>query len=162
MTQTRTCTEHIWDTFPTSIKEDIIAILKKYQWKIELKTTLMICEITTTTERRWLFGRKKEELKNFVFLTPTYLLWAIYSNGKFNSIIAGQLINIEYKDYEESEMYKLRPDTGLCISGRFIGLSNWSTYFMGLCKNNIGEKFRLKLKEAKEKTEKPYMTIHKF
>ena len=124
-------------------------------YKLEdIETDLIICcETTSTHKRTGLFASGNETTITGMFVTTQYLVWSgEKENGKL-AVTSALLRNINAHDFENTAMYKVKPDSGINISGRYTDVTRQGQTFIGLGTDSAGEKFRQALQHAIQKAQ---------
>ena len=141
-------------TFRDLSPEMLAAIQKhveKYQLGVDETSLLICCETTTTGQKAGFFASGSDLTLTGMFVTPQLLLWTS-GNGKRNPPVTSALLrNIDAYDFENTAMYKVKPDSGLNITGRYTDVTRQGQSFIGLGPDSAGEKFRQVLQQAIQK-----------
>jgi hypothetical protein len=80
----------------------------------------------------------------------------IWTNGKKRDklIVRSALLrNIDVQDFENTAMYRVNPDSGMNITGRYTDVTQQGQAFIGLGTDPGGEKFRQMLQLAIQKAQ---------
>ncbi len=108
---------------------------------------LMSCETISTKQTKKLFRTTTEVIVSGVILTPKWLIWASGEGGGKVGVLSARLQNLKIEDYEQSNMYKMIPDSGLNVLG-LASADGISSIFIGLGPEPASQKFRTMLREA--------------
>ncbi len=111
---------------------------------------LMCCETTSIRQKTGLFGGTEESI-SAAFVTPQWLVWADSIKRNAASIGAGQLKQINIRDYEKTAMQAVIPDMGINVTGRYTDVNKTGAVFIGLGPQADGKKFIQILEEAIKK-----------
>ena len=118
----------------------------------DVESSLLICcETTSTTQKTGLFANGSETTVSGMIVTTKLLIW---TNGKKKDkpIVRSALLrNIDVQDFENTAMYRVNPDSGMNITGRYTDVTKQGQAFIGLGIDPAGEKFRQVLQQAIQK-----------
>ena len=112
---------------------------------------LICCETTSTQKKTSLFTNKNENMVTGMLVTPQYLVWTEEKEKGEPIVTSALLRNIDAHDFENTAMYKVKPDSGINISGRYTDVTRQGQTFIGLGTDSAGEKFRQVLQHAIQK-----------
>ncbi len=125
----------------------LYAHIAEYQLGEVESTIQMCCETKSVQQKNGLFGGSEKALQA-VALTPHWLLWAEWINGKPATAGSAKLSQINITDYESTAMFNVIPDTGVNVTGRYSNGKQTGQQFIGLDSAPAGKKFRELLREA--------------
>jgi hypothetical protein len=129
----------------------VIAIRKhieKYKLGDVEASLLICCETTSTTQKTGLFANGYETILSGMMVTAQLLVWT-NRKEKGNPLVRSALLrNIEVQDFENTAMYRVNPDSGMNITGRYTDVTKQGQTFIGLGTDPAGEKFRQILQHA--------------
>ena len=117
----------------------------------DIESSLLICcETTTTRQKAGLFANGGQTSVSGMFVTTQFLVWTKETErGKSNpSVMSALLRNIDAHDFENTAMYKVKPDSGMNITGRYTDVTKQGQTFIGLGSDPAGEKFRQVLQHS--------------
>jgi len=136
---------------------ELVAAIRKHIEKYKLgdieSSPLICCETTSTTQKTGLFTKGAETTVTSMLVTAQFLIW---TNGKKRdkpSVRSALLRNIDAQDFENTAMYKVKPDSGINITGRYTDVTKQGQAFIGLGTDSAGEKFRQVLQHAIQKAQ---------
>ena len=137
------------------LRPEIVSAIREHAelYKLgNIETNLLICCETTSTEKKGgFFNSGSETTIGVVLLAPEWLIVAAKRGNEEPAIISGQLRNIQVHNFEDSAMFKINPDAGLNITGRYSDVTKQGMAFIGLGPEPAAQKFRQVLREAIEK-----------
>ena len=136
------------ETMPPALASALRSHAEKRALGDLFSQALICCETTSIREKKTLFKRQKEQTVMVVLLTPHWLIWATQLEDKQPATLSARLLDLHVQDYEQSEVFKLVPDSGLTISGLRTGETAVGSAFLGLGPEPAAQKFREKLQEA--------------
>ena len=99
-------------------------------------------EITSTTQKTGLFTKGAETSDTCMLVTAQLLIWTNRKKRDEPIVRSALLRNIEAQDFENTAMYKVKPDSGINITGRYTDVTKQGQVFIGLGTDSAGEKFR--------------------
>ena len=147
-TPTRTTHECSLD----SLRPDMVAAVRKHMelYKMgDIESGILICcETTSTEKKRGLFSSGLETTITGTLLTPEWLIVAVKKGNEEPSVISGHLRNLQVHNFEDSAMFKVNPDAGLNITGRYSDVTKQGMVFIGLGPEPAAQKFRQAVGEA--------------
>jgi hypothetical protein len=147
---TRECT---FADFPPQVVIAIRKHIEKYQLEDIESSYLICCETTSTSRKTGLFTGGPETTITGMIVTALVLVW---TNGKKKdkpSVRSAWLRNIDAQDFENTAMYRVNPDSGINIAGRYTDVTKQGQAFIGLGSDPAGEKFRQVLQHAIQKAQ---------
>jgi len=120
-----------------------------------LDDALICIEANSEKIKKGLFaGSGPKIVKNTLIITPHWLVQVIKVDDQAAFARSAQLRDLTISDYEKDSPYTKMPDSGVHVTGGFIGASEGSTSFIGLGKDATGEKFKKILIEAVQNAKK--------
>ena len=120
----------------------------------EVESSLLICcETTSTSKKAGLFANSNETTITSMFVTPQFLVWTGGKEKGKPSVRSALLRNIDVQDFENTAMYRVNPDSGMNIVGRYTDVTKQGQSFIGLGPDPAGEKFRQVLHHAIQKAQ---------
>jgi len=135
-----------------SMRPELVAVIRTHIQKYELGNleplVMWCCETTSTKQKRGLFGGKPEIIHTGVLLTAEWLIWAAGTIPGPIGVKSARLRDIQVLDYEQSTDYKLIPDAGVVIHGRYTNAESVSSSFIGLGPEPSAVQFRSALRDA--------------
>jgi len=141
----------------TDLGPELVTAIRKHIEKYRLEdiesSLLICCKTTSTTKKMGLFTNGSETIITGMIVTKQLLIW---TNGKKRDkpIVRSALLrNINAQDFENTAMYRVNPDSGMNITGRFTDVTKQGQSFIGLGSDPAGEKFRQVLQHAIQKTQ---------
>lgn len=147
---TRECT---FADFPLELVTAIREHIERYNLEDIESSSLICCETTSTIQRTGLFTSGPETIITGMILTAQVLVW---TNGKKKDkpgVRSAWLRHIDVKDFENTSMYRVNPDSGINIAGRYTDETKQGQAFIGLGSDPAGEKFRQVLQHAIQKAQ---------
>lgn len=114
----------------------------------ETESSPLICfETTSTHQKTGLFANGTETIITGMLITTNMLVW---TTGKENDLVvrSAQLRNIGAQDFENTAMYKVKPDSGMNITGRYTDVTKLGRSFIGIGPDPDGKKFRQMLQHS--------------
>ena len=76
------------------------------------------------------------------------------NSGSWLRIISARIGDIDARDFENTAMYKIMPDSGVDVTGRYTDVTQQGMSFIGLGPEPAGQKFRQLLHETIKKAGK--------
>jgi hypothetical protein len=150
---TRTTRECTFRDMSPELQTAIQKHVEKYQLGNVETSFLICCETSSKGQKTGFFSSDSDPILTGMFVTPQLLLWT-NGNGKRNhSVTSALLRNIDAHDFEKTAMYKVKPDSGLNITGRYTDVTKQGQSFIGLGSDSAGEKFRMVLQHAIQKAQ---------
>jgi superfamily II DNA/RNA helicase len=101
---------------------------------------LICCETTSTRQKKGLFTNGKVTVTTGMLVTPKFLVWTSGEEKGKPVVLSALLRNIVAHEFENTAMYRVAPDSGLNISGRYTDVTKQGQTFMGLGADPAGEK----------------------
>jgi len=147
---TRECT---FTDFSPQVMSAFRKHIEKYKLEDIESSPLMCCETTSTVQKTGLFTGGPETTITGMIVTPQLLIW---TNGKKKDIPivrSAWLRNMDAQDFENTAMYRVNPDSGINITGRYTDVTKQGQAFIGLGSDPAGEKFRQVLQHAIQKAQ---------
>jgi hypothetical protein len=136
------------------MRPELTAAIRKHidAYKLgDIESSLLICCETTSTQQKTGLFTSGNETTTGMFVTPQLLVWT-NGNGKGKPAVMSALLrNIDAHDFENTAMYRVKPDSGMNISGRYTDVTRQGQSFIGLGSDPAGEKFRQVLQHAIQK-----------
>ena len=145
---TRTTRECSLDSLPAEIVAAIRSHIEQYKLGDIESSILICCETISSEKKAGLFRSSTETTVSANLITPSLLIIAEKKENEKPGVISGQLKNLNVQNFEDSAMFKINPDTGLNITGRYSDVTRQGTAFIGLGTGPAAEKFRKILREA--------------
>lgn len=109
---------------------------------------LMCCETVSSKQKKGFWGGKAEKILTGVLLASQYVIVATGKENEAIGVISARLRDIRVQDYEQSELNKLIPDTGLILSGLRTDSVDLGSSFIGLGPEPAAQAFRVSIKDA--------------
>lgn len=149
----RSTEEIAFNDILSNVINSIRAYIDKHNLGDILANPAMCIVSTSEKIKKGLFGGGPgpKLLIQTAILTGRWLILADNVDQNALYIKSMQLRDITVEDYEKSSFYKMIPDTGMNINGRFTDASENGTVFLPLGKDTAGEKFKSALIEAAQK-----------
>ena len=120
----------------------------------ELESSLLICcETDSTSQKTGLFANGDETTITGMFVTPHLLVWTGGKERGKPAVRSALLRNIDVQDFENTAMYRVNPNSGMNISGRYTDVTKQGQSFIGLGSDPAGERFRQVLQHAIQKAQ---------
>lgn len=148
------------ESLPQSITSEIQNHLNSYNLGSITNDYIECIETFSEKKKKGLFsGGGDKELKLFVILTPTWLIWVTSADKSGIAVLSAQLKDLDVKDYKDTPPFKLIQDTGVQISGIITGQvgmhGNQSvSSFLGLGEESAASQFKEKLMQAYQNSRK--------
>jgi hypothetical protein len=130
------------DDLNTGLKGALRAHALKHQLGNIESDILICCETTSINQKSGLFGATKDTSLSAAYLTPRWLVWVDTNDRNKPLVSSAQLKQINIHDYELSVLYKIKPDHGLHITGRYTDVTQTGIVFLGIGSDPGGRKFR--------------------
>ncbi|MFN8381013.1 MAG: hypothetical protein U0V02_03685 [Anaerolineales bacterium] len=128
---------------PAETKQTLNEFIERYNLGSILDGVLLCVESTSEKIKKGLFaGPLPKLVKATVIITPLWLLEVLKVDDKPAYARAAQLRDITISDWEKDPMYAKMPDTGVHVTGMFLGTAESSSSFFGVGKDAAGEKFK--------------------
>jgi hypothetical protein len=139
------------------MRPELSAAIRKHieTYKLgEIESSLLICcETTSTSKKAGLFANGDETTTTGMFITTQFLVWTGEKERGKPSVRSALLRNIDAQDFENTAMYRVNPDSGMNIVGRYTDVTKQGQSFIGLGPDPAGEKFRQVLQHAIQKAQ---------
>lgn len=148
---TRTTRECMFKDMSPELRAAIQKHVEKYQLGVDESSLLICCETISTGQKAGFFTSGNDRTLTGMFVTPQLLLWTSGNGKRTPSVASALLRNIDAHDFENTAMYKVKPDSGLNITGRYTDVNRQGQSFIGLGSDSAGEKFRQVLQHAIQK-----------
>jgi len=116
---------------------------------------LICCETTSKRQKTGLFANGADTTISGMFVTSQLLVWTRGTEkGQAKpDVMSALLRNIDAHDFENTAMYKVKPDSGMTITGRYTDVTKQGQSFIGLGSDPAGEKFRQILQHSIQKAQ---------
>ena len=151
----RSTREVALENFSTETRDVLNKHIELYNLGPVLDEALICIESISGKIKKGLFsGPGAKTVKSSIVLTPRWLIQVLKSDNDAAFARSAQLSDIVVSDYEKSPFHAKIPDTGVEVSGRFTDTSESSSSFLGLGKDEAGEKFKKMLVEAVQNAKK--------
>lgn len=149
----RSTKEIAFNDIPANVINSVRAYIEKHTLGDILANPVMCIVSTSEKIKKGLFsgGPGPKQLIQTAILTDHWLILADNVDQNALYIKSMQLRDITVEDYGESSFYKMIPDTGMNVSGRFTDASENGLIFLPLGADAAGEKFKSALIEAAQK-----------
>jgi len=145
---TRTTRKCSFDALDPDLAAAIAAHLERYDIDDALPSVTACFETTSTQRKRKLFGTRIETSQTAVVVTPRWLIWAARTGAGEIGVLSARLADIRIMDYEASPEYRLMPDSGVDVHGRFTNAIEVGSAFIGLGPEGAAGRFRNMVREA--------------
>jgi hypothetical protein len=120
----------------------------------EIESSILICcETTSTNQKKGLFANGDETTITGMIVTAHLLIWTNRKKKDKPLVGSALLRNIDAQDFENTAMYRVNPDSGMNITGRYTDVTKQGQSFIGLGPDPAGEKFRQVLQHAIQKAQ---------
>jgi len=150
----RSTKEIAFGDVPANVIQSINAYIEKHNLGDILANPLMCIVSTSEKIKKGLFGGGGPGPKLLIqtaILTDRWLILADNVDQNALYIKSMQLRDITVEDYEKSSFYKMIPDTGMNVNGRFTDASELGSIFVPLGKDEAGDRFKVQVIEAVQK-----------
>lgn len=149
----RSTKEIAFNDIPANVINSVRAYIEKHNLGDILASPVMCIVSTSEKIKKGLFGGGPgpKQLIQTAILTDRWLILADNVDQNALYVKSMQLRDITVEDYGESSFYKMSPDTGMNVSGRFTDASENGLIFLPLGADAAGEKFKSALIEAAQK-----------
>jgi hypothetical protein len=135
-----------------NLRPELVTAIRKHieKYKLgEIESSLLICcETTSTNQKTGLFANGTEITITGMFVTTHFLVWTGGKERGKPVVRSALLRNIDVQDFENTAMYRVYPDSGMNITGRYTDVTKQGQAFIGLGADSAGEKFRQVLQHA--------------
>ena len=138
---------------PANVVNSINAYIEKHNLGDILANPIMCIVSTSEKIKKGLFGGGPgpKLLIQTAILTDRWLILADNVDQNALYIKSMQLRDVTVEDYEKSSFYKMIPDTGMNVNGRFTDASEVGSLFVPLGKDEAGDRFKVQIIEAVQK-----------
>lgn len=152
-TYTRSTRECSFSDLPPELSAAIRNHIENYQLG-NIEAISPVCfETTSMGKKTGFFSNGEETTITGILITSRLLVWTSEKkNGKF-VVLSALLRNIDVQDFENTAMYRVKPDSGMNITGRYTDVTRQGQTFIGLGMDPAGEKFRQMLQHAIQKAQ---------
>jgi hypothetical protein len=148
---TRTTRECSFD----NLRPELAAAIREHAETYKLgnieSDILICCETTSRQQKKGLFGGSTEVTYVGTLVTSEWLIWATGKEKERTAVASGHLRNIQVQDFEETAMFKVIPDAGINVTGRYSDVTKQGIAFIGLGPEPVAQKFRRILQDALQK-----------
>lgn len=150
----RSTKEIAFGDIPANVTKSIQTYIEKHNLGDILANPVMCIVSTSEKIKKGPFGGGPgpKLLIQTAILTDRWLILSDNVDQNALYIKSMQLRDITVEDYEKSSFYKMIPDTGMNVNGQFTDANELGSIFVPLGKDEAGEKFKVKLIEATQKT----------
>ncbi|MFM8874659.1 MAG: hypothetical protein ACKOGC_01210 [Anaerolineae bacterium] len=149
----RSTKEIAFGEIPTNVIKSVQTYIEKHNLGDILASPIMCIVSTSEKIKKGLFGGGPgpKLLIQTAILTNRWLILADNVDQNALYIKSMQLRDITVEDYEKSSFYKMIPDTGMTVNGRFTDASEAGSIFVPLGKDEAGDRFKVQIIEAVQK-----------
>ena len=149
----RSTKEIAFGEIPTNVIKSVQTYIEKHNLGDILANPIMCIVSTSEKIKKGLFGGGPgpKLLIQTAILTNRWLILADNVDQNALYIKSMQLRDITVEDYEKSSFYKMIPDTGMNVNGRFTDASEVGSIFVPLGKDEAGDRFKVQFIEAVQK-----------
>jgi len=149
----RSTKEIAFGEIPTNVIKSVQTYIEKHNLGDILASPIMCIVSTSEKIKKGLFGGGPgpKLLIQTAILTNRWLILADNVDQNALYIKSMQLRDITVEDYEKSSFYKMIPDTGMTVNGRFTDASEVGSIFVPLGKDEAGDRFKVQFIEAVQK-----------
>jgi hypothetical protein len=134
-----------------SLRPEMLAAVREHMelYKIgNIESNILICcETTSIQKKNGLFGGS-EKVITVALLTSEWLILAVEKANEKPDVISGRLRNLQAQNFEDTAMFKISPDSGLNVTGRYSDVTKQGISFIGLGPELAAQKFRQLFQEA--------------
>jgi len=138
---TRTTQEVTFEGLRPEMVAAIQQHLEQYNLGSILSDALMVVQTDSEKAKKGLFGGA-EIVHMGVVLTPRWLVWVISGTKTKTAVLSAQLRDVVVQDYAQTQFAKIISDMGIQVSGRFTGVSENVSAFIGVDDSAAGRKFK--------------------
>jgi len=138
---TRTTQEVTFEGLRPEMVAAIQQHLEQYNLGSILSDALMVVQTDSEKAKKGLFGGA-EIVHMGVVLTPRWLVWVISGTKTKTAVLSAQLRDVVVQDYAQTQFAKIISDMGIQVSGRFTGVSDNVSAFIGVDDSAAGRKFK--------------------
>ena len=136
---------------------ELVTAIRKHIEKYKLgdveSSLLLCCETTSSIKKTGLLKKNTETFIEGMLITAQFLVWTDRVKGDKTIVRSAWLRNIDAKDFENTAMFQVNPDSGMNITGRYTDVTKQGQSFIGLGTDPAGEKFRQVLQHAIQKAQ---------
>lgn len=149
----RSTKEIAFGEIPTNVIKSVQTYIEKHNLGDILASPIMCIVSTSEKIKKGLFGGGPgpKLLIQTAIHTNRWLILADNVDQNALYIKSMQLRDITVEDYEKSSFYKMIPDTGMTVNGRFTDASEAGSIFVPLGKDEAGDRFKVQIIEAVQK-----------
>jgi len=149
----RSTKEIAFGEIPTNVIKSVQTYIEKHNLGDILASPIMCIVSTSEKIKKGLFGGGPgpKLLIQTAIITNRWLILADNVDQNALYIKSMQLWDITVEDYEKSSFYKMIPDTGMTVNGRFTDASEAGSIFVPLGKDEAGDRFKVQIIEAVQK-----------
>lgn len=149
----RSTKEIAFGEIPTNVIKSVQTYIEKHNLGDILASPIMCIVSTSEKIKKGLFGGGPgpKLLIQTAIITNRWLILADNVDQNALYIKSMQLRDITVEDYEKSSFYKMIPDTGMTVNGRFTDASEAGSIFVPLGKDEAGDRFKVQIIEAVQK-----------
>jgi len=149
----RSTKEIAFGEIPTNVIKSVQTYIEKHNLGDILANPIMCIVSTSEKIKKGLFGGGPgpKLLIQTAILTNRWLILADNVDQNALYIKSMQLRDTTVEDYEKSSFYKMIPDTGMNVNGRFTDASEVGSIFVPLGKDEAGDRFKVQFIEAVQK-----------
>ena len=149
----RSTKEIAFGELPANVIKSVQTYIEKHNLGDVLANPIMCIVSTSEKIKKGLFGSGPgpKLLIQTAILTDRWLILADNVDQNALYIKSMQLRDITVEDYEKSSFYKMIPDTGMNVNGRFTDASEVGSIFVPLGKDEAGDRFKVQIIEAGQK-----------
>lgn len=149
----RSTKEIAFGEIPVNVIKSVQTYIEKHNLGDILANPIMCIVSTSEKIKKGLFGGGPgpKLLIQTAILTNRWLILADNVDQNALYIKSMQLRDITVEDYEKSSFYKMIPDTGMTVNGRFTDASEAGSIFVPLGKDEAGDRFKVQIIEAVQK-----------
>ncbi len=149
----RSTKEIAFGEIPVNVIKSVQTYIEKHNLGDILANPIMCIVSTSEKIKKGLFGGGPgpKLLIQTAILTNRWLILADNVDQNALYIKSMQLRDITVEDYEKSSFYKMIPDTGMNVNGRFTDASEVGSIFVPLGKDEAGDRFKVQFIEAVQK-----------
>ena len=150
---TRSTRECTFADLPPELVSAIRKHIEKYELEDIESSHLICCETTSSIQKTGFFKRGPEIMIRGMIVTALLLVWTDGKKKDKPIVRSAWLRNIDMQDFENTAMYRVKPDSGINIAGRYTDVTKQGKTFIGLGIDPAGEKFRQVLQHAIQKAQ---------
>ncbi len=138
------------------LQPDMVAAVRKHVelYKMgDMESSIqMCCETISSEKKKGLFSSSLEKTITGTLLMPEWLIVVVKKGDEEPVVISGHPRNLQAHNFEDSAMFKINPDAGLNITGRYSDVTRQGMVFIGLGPEPAAQKFRKAVIEAIQKS----------